>query len=130
MTAVGWKIVCPSPKNEFLSPVGRMIDGMIARPRPLRVAFISRIFGCDLEVAEPLRGEGPVLACPIAVCSLGVLCPETIAIGRITPSSKPRCGRCVKPTAACSDGVDQVRHREVGRLGRRSSPFSTSGLRA
>ena len=45
MTAVGWKIVCPSPKNDFLSPVGRMIDGMIASPNPLRVAFISRILG-------------------------------------------------------------------------------------
>ena len=45
MTAVGWKIVCPSPKNDFLSPVGRMTDGMIASPTPLRVAFISRILG-------------------------------------------------------------------------------------
>ncbi len=45
MTAVGWKIVCPSPKNEFLSPVGRITDGMSASPNPLRVAFNSRIFG-------------------------------------------------------------------------------------
>ena len=53
MTAVGWKIVCPSPKNDFLSPVGRMIDGMIASPSPLRVAFISRIFGCTCRSPIP-----------------------------------------------------------------------------
>jgi hypothetical protein len=53
MIAVGWKIHCPSPKNEFLSPVGAMIDGMSANPSPLRVAFISRILGWICRSPSP-----------------------------------------------------------------------------
>ncbi len=68
MTAVGWKMVCPSPKKVLLSPVGRITDGMIASPRPLRVAFMSRILGWTCRSPSPWLVKvqsWPVLAAPV-----------------------------------------------------------------
>src|SRR5450432_1064162 len=56
-----------------------------------------------------------------------------IAIGRIMPSSKPRCGRRVNPTAACSDGVTNVPTSNLlcwGGVPNVVVPVKVSGFRA
>ena len=85
-----------------------MIDGMIANPRPFRVAFMSRIFGWTWRSPSPwlvkVYAVSSVLTVGFGPGSVGLPRPDTTAIGRITPSSKPRWGSLVKPTAACSEG--------------------------
>ena len=53
MTTLGWKMVCPSPRNAFLLPVGNTTPGMTAMPIPERVALKSRIFGYTVMSPMP-----------------------------------------------------------------------------
>ena len=133
---MGWKIVFPSPRNEFLSPVPRMIDGMIAKPRPRRVAFRKRNFGWIWRSPSPwfanVHSRSSRLVGPVPV-SVGRLRPETTPIGRMMPSSMPRCGRLGEADRGLQRRADQRFDRERVRLRRpaeRPLPVSCNGRRA
>ncbi len=125
MIAIGWKIVFPSPRNAFVSPVPRMTDGMIAKPRPRRVAFRKRSLGWIWMSPRPWLANVHSW-----VPLFGMLRPATMPIGTITPSSPPRCGRFMKPTAPCSDGRTSVSTENEFACPMTPVPVNCSGRRA